>query len=79
MRNSTRLITDLHTLASTTFTRESIERANQKLGDQTLAMLVGIAVARAAELKTALVEIERVIDPADPQVAALKSILSILN
>jgi hypothetical protein len=42
-------------------------------------MLVGIAVARAAELKTALMEIERVLNPADPQRGLLNSILSILN
>jgi hypothetical protein len=79
MRNSTQIITDLHTLASADFTRESIERANNKLRDRTLAMLVGIAVARAAELKTALMEIERVLNPADPQRGLLNSILSILN
>jgi len=79
MRNSTQLITDLGTLASGSFTRESIERANNKLRGQTLGMLVGIAAARAAELKTALMEIERVIDIADPQLAIVNSILSILN
>ena len=79
MPNSTQIITDLYALASAEFTRESCERANKELRDQTLAMLVGIAMARAAELKTTLIKIERVLDPADPQLAILNSILSILN
>jgi hypothetical protein len=73
------IITDLHTLASASFTRESIEKASDKLHGQTLSMLIGIAMARAAELKDALMKIERVIDPADPQRGLLNSILSILN
>jgi hypothetical protein len=79
MRNSTQIITDLQTLASADFTSETIERANNKLRGQSLAILVGIAVARAAELKAALMEIERVLDPADPLSGLLNSILSILN
>ena len=79
MQNSKQLITDLHTLALASFTRETMERANNKLRDQTLAMLVGIAVARAAELKTALMGIERILDPFDPQRSLLNSILSVLN
>lgn len=80
MQNSTQLITDLHFLALANFAPESVERANNQLGgDRTLTILVGIAMARAAELKTVLMEMQRVIDPADPQLAVLNSILSILN
>ena len=79
MPNSTQIITDLYVLSSAEFTDESIERANKTLHDQSLAMLVGIAMARAAELKTTLMKIERVLDPADPQLAVLNSILLILN
>jgi hypothetical protein len=80
MRNSTQLITDLHVLASANFTPASVEKANIQLsGDRTLNILVGIAMARAAELKTVLMEMQRLIDPADPQLAVLNSILSILN
>ena len=77
--NSTQIITDLYVLSSAEFTDESIERANKTLHDQSLAMLVGIAMARAAELKTTLMKLERVLDPADPQLAVLNSILLILN
>ncbi len=79
MQNSTRLITDLRLLASAGFTRESMDRANNELRGQTLNMFVGIAIARAAELKTALMELDRVLDSADPQLALVNSILSILN
>jgi hypothetical protein len=79
MQSSTQVITDLHTLASASFTRESIEKASDKLREESLSMLIGVAVARAAELKDALMKIERVIDPADPQYALLSSVLSILN
>jgi hypothetical protein len=70
MRISTQIITDLYALSSAVFTGESIERANQRLRDQSLAMLVGMATARAATLKTSLMQIERVLDPADPQLGS---------
>jgi hypothetical protein len=80
MQKSTQLITDLHALALAKFTPESVERANTQLvGNRTLTILVGIAMARAAELKTTLMEMQRVVDPADPQLGLVNSILSVLN
>jgi len=79
MPKSKQLITDLDTFASASFTRASIEKANTKLRGQRLSNLVGAGVARAAELKTVLMEIERVLDRADPQLARVESILSVLN
>ncbi len=80
MLNSTELITDLQVLASGHFTPETVERANKFLpSDETLSILVGIAMARAEELKTVLVALHAVLDTADPQLVLLNSILNVLN
>lgn len=80
MLNSTQLITDLHVLGSGNFTPETVERASQLLpSDQTLSILVGIAMARAVELKTVLMALHAVLDTADPQLVLLNSILRVLN
>lgn len=79
MRKSNQIITDLDTIVSNHFTLESIHSAEIKLRGHTLSELVGVAVSRAAELKTALMEIERVLDGADPQLARIRPILSVLN
>lgn len=66
-RTPPQLITELHVLALANFTPESVERANnQRGGDRTLTILVGIAMARAAELKTVLMEMQVVAGPAWP-------------
>jgi hypothetical protein len=80
MPNSTQLITDLHAIARSTFTEATMQRANQRLvGYATPSILIGVALARAAELKTALMELHGVIDPTDPVLALVNSILAILN
>jgi len=78
--NSTHLITDLHHLASGNFTPETVAKASKVLpGDQTPSILVGIAVARAAELKITLIALQAVIDRADSQLVLVNSILSVLD
>lgn len=80
MTCSNRLITDLQILATSNFTPETLARANQRLaGFESLNVLLGVALARAAELKTALMKVQTVLDAGDPQVALLNSILAALN
>jgi hypothetical protein len=80
MTNSTNLVTDLYTLATTDFSPATTARATQRLtGHTTLTILAGIALARAGELKTALLQMQAVIDPNDPQLNLLNSILVLLN
>jgi hypothetical protein len=80
MTISTKLITDLYTLATTDFSPATMARATQRLtGHSTLAMLAGIALARAGELKTALLQMQAVVDPNDPLLNLLNSILAVLN
>jgi hypothetical protein len=80
--NCTHLITDLHNLATANFMPELLKKPNTLFGGTlplTLSMILGIAVARAGELKCALGEVQRLINPADPQVPLLNSILCLLN
>ena len=80
--NCTHLITDLHNLATANFMPEPMKKPNILFGGtlpMTLSMILALAVARAGELKCALREAQRVINPADPKVALLNSIVCLLN
>ena len=79
----TQIVTDIERLAKAEFTRASLKRAESQLVDGVLPATLGtrafIALSRAAELRAALKELQRIIDPADPQLVVVNSILAILK
>jgi len=78
MANSTELITDLHTLAGSTFTAASLAKAHAT--DNTdLAGMAGTAAAAGADLKRALQLIAANLDAADPALILTDNILGTLS
>jgi hypothetical protein len=78
MANSTEIITDLHTLAGSTFTAASITKAHAT-DKVDLAGMASAAVAGAAGLKRALQLIAANLDPADPALTLTNNILGTLS
>jgi len=78
MANSTELITDLHTLAGSTFTAASVTKAHAT--DNTdLTGMASVAGAAAAGLKRTLQLIAANLDAADPALTLTNNILGTLS
>jgi hypothetical protein len=78
MANSTQLITDLHTLAGSTFTAASLAKAHAT-DNIDLAGMAGTAAAAVADLKRALRLIAANLDAADPALTLTNNILGTLS
>jgi hypothetical protein len=78
MANSTELITDLHTLAGSTFTAASLAKAHAT-DDTDLASMASTAAAAGAGLKRVLQLIATNLDAADPALTLTNNILGTLS
>ncbi len=78
MANSTQVITDLHTLAGSTFTAASLVKAHTT-DDPDLAGMASAAAAACADLKRALRLIAANLDAADPALTLTNNILGTLS
>ncbi len=78
MANSTEIITDLHTLAGSTFTAASITKAHAT-DDLDLAGMASVAAAGGAGLKRALQLVAANLDSADPALTLTNNILGTLS
>lgn len=78
MANSTEVITDLHTLAGSTFTAASLAKA-RTTDDVDLAGMAGTASASGTDLKRALRLIAANLDSADPALTLTNNILGTLS
>ncbi len=78
MANSTQLITDLHTLAGSTFTAASLTKVHAT--DNTdLAGMAGTTATVGADLKRTLQLIAANLDAADPALTLTNNILGTLS
>jgi hypothetical protein len=75
---STQVITDLRSLAMSCFAHAFVESMDNR-SLKTPATLIGFAVCRAVDLRTAFIELHQCIDPADPEFPLLESILAVLK
>lgn len=78
MANSTEIITDIHTLAGSTFTAASIAKAHAT-DDIDLAGMASAAAAAGAGLKRTLQLIAANLDSADPALTLTNNILGTLS
>jgi hypothetical protein len=78
MANSTEVITDLHTLAGSTFTAASVAKAHAT-DNPDLASMASAAAAGGAGLKRALQLIAANLDSADPALTLTNNILGTLS
>ena len=78
MANSTEVITDLHTLAGSTFTAASLAKAHAT-DDIDLAGVASAAAASGGDLKRALRLIAANLDSADPALTLTNNILGTLS
>ncbi|MGA6986880.1 MAG: hypothetical protein WBZ01_12565 [Terriglobales bacterium] len=78
MANSTEVITDLHTLAGSTFTAASVAKAHATDNPDLAGMASGAAAA-VADLKRALRLIAANLDAADPALTLANNILGTLS
>jgi len=78
MANSTELITDVHTLAGSTFTAASVTKAHVTDSIDLAGMASAAAVA-VADLKRALRLIAANLDAADPALTLTNNILGTLS
>ena len=78
MANSTEVITDLHTLAESTFTAASVTKAHGT-DNPDLVGMASVAAASGASLKRALQLIAANLDSADPALTLTNNILGTLS
>jgi len=78
LANSTQVITDLHTLAGSTFTAASQTKAHAT-DDIDLGGMANTAAAAGAELKRGLRLIAANLDAADPALTLVNNILGTLS
>lgn len=78
MANSTTVITDLHTLAGSTFTAASLAKA-RATDDTDIAGMASAAATAGADLKRALRLIAANLDSADPALTLTNNILGTLS
>jgi hypothetical protein len=78
MANSTQVITDLHTLAGSTFTAASLTKAHST-DDTDLAGMASAAFAAGTELKRTLQLMAANLDPADPALTLTDNVLGTLS
>jgi hypothetical protein len=78
MANSTQLITDIHTLAGSTFTAASLTKAHST-DDTDLVGMASSAAAASTGLKRTLQLMAANLDPADPALTLTNNILGTLT
>lgn len=78
MANSTQLISDLHTLAGSTFTAASLAKAHST-DDTDLAGMASAAASAGSGLKRTLQLMTANLDAADPALALTNNILGTLT